>query len=388
MATGKEIGAPIAFASQIAPTYIGGLSIYQRRLAEALMRRGFSGYSLCEFERHPDTHLQYEEFPWPLHRLEEAPLAGVIKTLLPRLAGRPLAQYLSNFLAARRLRFPKTPTPKAVHVTGTGWDFTGFAMERWAQHLGVPLTIWPAVHLGQWGDDKIDLDFYRRADMVFCQTRHEIEHLVKLGLPVEKTMLCGLPPFCSADGDGARLREKLELGQRPVVFFLGRRDKGKGFPAVIAAWKTVRESYPDAVLLLAGPKGPASAPELPADSFRDLGLVDEQEKADAYAACDIFCLPSAHESFGIVYVEAWSYGKPVICGPAPASRELVEDARTGLWADQSPVVLAEKITTLLDSPAQARQLGEAGKQVQLALYTEEAVVHRHLEAWKIATHPG
>ncbi len=51
-------------------------------------------------------------------------------------------------------------------------------------------------------------------------------------------------------------------------------------------------------------------------------------------------------------------------------------------------VLAEKITTLLDNPAQARQLGEAGKQVQLTLYTEKAVVHRHLEAWKIATHPG
>lgn len=376
----------IAFASQIAPTYTGGLGVYQRRLAEALLRRNFTGYSLCEFERHPDSHLQYQEMPWPIVRLKKRLFSRLTKALLPRLAARPPADLICAFLASRRLKRPEVENPLAVHVTGTGWDFTGFAMERWAQKLGVPLTVWPAVHENQWGDDRIDLQFYRRADTIFCQTRHEIDHLVSRGLPREKAVLCGLPPFCANDGDGARLRDKFGLGQRPIVFFLGRRDKGKGYPALIAAWNVVLEKHPDAVLLLAGPKSGAPDPELPAGSFCDLGLVDERDKVDAYAACDLFCLPSAHESFGIVYVEAWSYAKPVICGTATASRELVEDGKTGLWGDQIPATLSEKISFILSNPEAAKRMGNAGQKVQLEQYTEEAVVNQHLQAWKISHH--
>ena len=386
MANTEPVAKPIAFASQIAPTYTGGLGIYQRRLAEALLRRNFTGYSLCELERHPDDHLQYQELPWPIIKLKKRRFSRLIKAVLPRLATRPPADHLCAFLSAHRLQRPKVESPQAVHVTGTGWEFTGFSMVNWAQKLGVPLTVWPAVHEGQWGDDKIDLQFYRRADTVFCQTRHEIDHLVSLGLPAEKAVLCGLPAFCSDHGDGNRLRGKLNLGQRPITFFLGRRDTGKGYPALIAAWKIVLEKHPDAVLLLAGPKGGTPDPDLPTGSFRDLGLVDESDKVDAYAACNIFCLPSAHESFGIVYIEAWSYSKPVICGTATASRELVEDGRTGLWGDQDPATLAERISFLLSNPTLAQQMGQAGHRVQLEKYTEEAVVSQHLRAWNTAPH--
>ncbi len=383
MATKEPVAKLIAFASRIAPTYTGGLGIYQRRLAEALLRKGFGGYSLCEFDRHPDSHLQYQEAPWPIIELHERLFGRLTKKALPRLAARPPLNALCAFLATHRFQHPATAKPNAVHVTGTGWEFTGFAMVNWAQKLGVPLTVWPAVHEGQWGDDKIDLQFYRRTDTVFCQTRHELEHLVSLGLPAEKAVVCGLPAFCSANGNGARLRDKLNLGQRPMVFFLGRRDKGKGYPALINAWNKVHEQHPDAVLLVAGPKEASQDPELPPGSFRDLGLIDEGDKVDAYAACDIFCLPSAHESFGIVYVEAWSYRKPVICGTATASRELVEDGRTGLWGDQDPNTLSEKISFLLSNPTIAAQMGEAGHLIQLKHYTEEAVVNEHLRAWKI-----
>lgn len=382
-----QIDGPIAFGSRFAPTYTGGLAVYQRCLAGALIRHGFSGYSLCEHERFPHAEPEFDPPPWPLHLLKKRrPFSRITKSLLPRLAGRPAFIPLCGFLAAHRLQVPAMAAPAVVHVTGTGWDFTGFALERWAQKYGVPVTIWPAVHIGQWGDDKLDVQFYRRADKVFCQSRHEIEHLVGLGLPEEKTVLCGLPPFCAADGNGARLRGKLGLGQRPIVFFLGRRDRGKGFPAVIAAWQTVLERHPDAVLLLAGPKSSAPVPDLPADSFRDLGLVGERDKVDAYAACEVFCLPSAHESFGIVYVEAWSYGKPVICGTAPASRELVEDGRTGLWADQNPAALAEKLVFLLSNPAEAQRLGAAGLALQQTMFTGEKMLEVHLQAWGLSSY--
>ena len=101
--------------------------------------------------------------------------------------------------------------------------------------------------------------------------------------------------------------------------------------------KLVLQAFPEACLLLGGPGDPChdELSKLPHGSFRDIGLASERTKADALAACDVFCLPSSHESFGIAYVEAWSYGKPVICGTAPACRELVDNGKSGLWADQT-----------------------------------------------------
>lgn len=372
--------ATIALASQIAPTYIGGLAEYQRHLAAGLRNHGQSVHSLCEYKRHPDESLGYEELPWPLYVLKKNSLGRMTQPLLPRLATR--APRWAARIATCRLGMPDNLSPSAIHITGTGWDHTGFALARWARQLGVPCSIWPAVHPGQWGDAPIDIELYHRADTIFCQSGNERDHLARLGLPAEKMRLCGLPPFCLPDGDSTRLRQGLGIDQRPAVLFLGRRDEGKGYPALIAAWRLVLQRHPDAVLLLGGPGAPLEGDALPAESYRDLGIVNDRTKADAYAACDVFCLPSAHESFGIVYVEAWSYGKPVICGTAAASRELVTDKSSGLWANQDPADLSEKIGVLLDQPGLGVQLGATGRKLQRERYTEATLLAAHLQAWQ------
>ena len=138
---------------------------------------------------------------------------------------------------------------------------------------------------------------------------------------------------------------------------------------------------PCAVLLLAGPEGDGKIPPVAGDCVRDLGVPDEEAKADALAACDVFALPSAHESFGIVYVEAWSYGKPVICGPAPASRELVRDGLTGQWAEQTPESIAAAIIRLLGDRELRYKLGEAGRRFQLERLTWDITMNTHRKAW-------
>jgi glycosyltransferase involved in cell wall biosynthesis len=204
---------------------------------------------------------------------------------------------------------------------------------------------------------------------------------------VDKLIRCGLPPMCPTNGDGFALRSRLEIADRPAALFLGRRDSGKGYPALLDAWPLVMRQCPEAVLLLAGPGDPDETrlSRISPDSIRDLGCPSEQEKADAYAACDVFCLPSAHESFGIVYVEAWSYGKPVICGTAPASRELVEDDVTGVWADQQPQQLAASLLRLLTNPEHRHRVGLAGLRHQLLHYTTANMVSCHLKAWQISS---
>jgi glycosyltransferase involved in cell wall biosynthesis len=93
----------------------------------------------------------------------------------------------------------------------------------------------------------------------------------------------------------------------------------------------------------------------------ELGRVTLQDKTDALAACDLFCLPSTQESFGGVYTEAWSLGKPVIGCDAPAVREVIDDESDGLLAAQSPAALAERILYLLERPELRARLGERGR---------------------------
>jgi glycosyltransferase involved in cell wall biosynthesis len=305
------------------------------------------------------------------------------------MASRPAAHGVLQSIAERGIRIPpeqgQSDGPGVVHFIGTGWDFAGFGFLRAARSSRALFTILPAVHPGSWGDDVIDLRLYKQADAVFCLSDHERLHLGALGVPEEKLVKTVLPPMCRADGDRERFRALHQLGGRPVVLFMGRRDEGKGYPSVLRAWVEVLRQAPSAVLCLAGPGGSEFAQlmsELPGDSYRDLGVPDEREKADALAGCDVFCLPSAHESFGLVYLEAWVYGKAVVCGTAPASRELVENQRTGLHGSQDPDALAGTIINLLTNPDLARTLGAAGLSEQSQRYTMNAMLDGHLSSWR------
>jgi glycosyltransferase involved in cell wall biosynthesis len=186
------------------------------------------------------------------------------------------------------------------------------------------------------------------------------------------------------DGDARRFRLNHGLGHEPVVLFMGRRDVGKGYEALLQAWPSLIQVMPNAVLCLAGPGGEifqGALESIPFSRIRDLGIPGESDKADAIAGCDVFCLPSAHESFGIVYVEAWSYGKPVICGTAPACRELVAHGINGLHASQKPDELAAAMIELLANPKLAGSIGAAGKRTQRSRFTPERMMEDHLQVW-------
>ena len=366
------------------PTQTGGLASYQRQLAAAMSELGLQGW--FGFVQTPDcgpTH----PISWRKTKLTSKLPWKVLRSIFYKLGARPALHGALAQLAGKA--WPEAAFNGAIegtgqlHFVGTGWDFIGLAAARLARKKGMGFTVWPAVHPGDWGDDQIDVHLYRQADTVFCQSDYERNHLAALGVPESKLVRCGLPPMCREDGDGARLRSRLMIGERPAVLFLGRRDAGKGYPALLDAWPLVIQQCPDAVLLLAGPGGADEArlANISAENVRDLGCPSEAEKADAYAACDMFCLPSAHESFGIVYVEAWSYGKPVLCGTAPASRELVEHGVTGVWADQQPQQLAASLLRLMMHPDECRRMGQAGLAHQRRNYTTAQTLACHLQAW-------
>ena len=109
---------------------------------------------------------------------------------------------------------------------------------------------------------------------------------------------------------------------------------------------------------------PATAPEaLP--PVLELGFLSEDEKHDALAACDVFCVPSIGESFGLVYMEAGRYRKPIVCRPIPVLEELLQGAadfvgeRVGQCGGRLDAAeLAGKLDTLIRDASRRERLGE------------------------------
>jgi glycosyltransferase involved in cell wall biosynthesis len=91
---------------------------------------------------------------------------------------------------------------------------------------------------------------------------------------------------------------------------------------------------------------------------RWLGNISRDELAAEYNRCHIFCLPSAQEAFGIVFLEAMASGKPIVAARAGAAPEVVKH---GILAEpDNEESLAEAIERLYSNPALRTTLAAEG----------------------------
>ena len=95
----------------------------------------------------------------------------------------------------------------------------------------------------------------------------------------------------------------------------------------------------------------------------------------------MLCVPSTQESFGGVYTEAWSLGKPVIGCLIPAVAELIADGEDGFLTVQQPSAIADRILTLLAEPSLAEAFGAAGQRKVQANYTWPQLAARTEQAY-------
>jgi glycosyltransferase involved in cell wall biosynthesis len=104
---------------------------------------------------------------------------------------------------------------------------------------------------------------------------------------------------------------------------------------------------------------------------------ESPDLADAFAAADLFLLPSRHEPFGIVVLEAWSAGLPVVVSDAGGLGELVRPGVDGLLAPTGDGdAFAHAVATVLAMSRRGADLAEAGRRRVLQDYTWTAVARR------------
>ncbi|MEI7730748.1 MAG: glycosyltransferase family 4 protein [Verrucomicrobiota bacterium] len=203
-----------------------------------------------------------------------------------------------------------------------------------------------------------------------------------------------------ATGDGVDFRRKHSIPAGALlVLNISRIDAQKNQRLLLEAFACFRARQANAFLVLIGPE---TQPEYAAslrefiatsnlgDCVRMLpGLRnDSADLVNAYHASDVFVLPSRHEPFGIVVLEAWSAGRPVIVNHVGGLKALVRHGGNGLFinpaSEATTLDLAEQLQLLATAPALRQKLGHAGRDEARSHYDWSRIAQKLEDLYQAA----
>lgn len=215
------------------------------------------------------------------------------------------------------------------------------------------------------------LMYYAPAEARLAQRLYSIPH--------PRTLVLGGGIDTHLRGDGARFRAQWQLGNQPLLLYAGRRDAGKNTPLLLDFFRRYRQAGGQFKLVCIGGPGEPLPEDLVAQGAAlETGFLSEQEKFDAYAAADLLCQPSLHESFSIVIMEAWISHTPVLVhSDCAVTRDFAERSGGGLHF-RSYAEFAACLDWFQQHPRTAQQMAQAGAAYVQHNFTWDAVLVRLL----------
>lgn len=163
-----------------------------------------------------------------------------------------------------------------------------------------------------------------------------------------------------------------------TVARLSASERQKGIDTVIRALPRVIETIPNVRYLIVGDGDDVDRLQSlaqrvgVADHVLFVGPKIGDELAAEYQGSDVFVMPSRKEGFGLVFLEAMAFGKPVIGGHHGGTPEVVRDGVTGFLVEYGDVsVLTDRIVSLLSDQDLRHRMGQAGRRMVEDNYTFE-----------------
>jgi phosphatidyl-myo-inositol dimannoside synthase len=396
--------------------FIGGVETHVRQVAQEFLRQGHeveivaATFSPCPlsarnavlyfnlltpaYESYKDGEVQVHALtPTLFDRLRMLPIAV---RALPKLGGKFYTEFsrfgypFYKYVFLDRL---KTLMKDVDVVHSLAGNYLGWTAQAAAQELNIPFVCTPFVHPHQWGDDARSIEYYQQSDAVIGLLKSDRDYLESIGVCEEKLHTIGVSPDLPPTADPISFRQRHGLGQYPVVLYTGRMMPQKGAQALLNATEKVWAQNPEVRFVLIGPHTAESTHWFDnIDSrIQYLGKVSNQEKADALAACDVFCMPSMSEILPTVYLEAWSLGKAIVGGHAEGLPELIEGNHAGIAVSQNTDEIATALLKILQNSELYQEFGRSGQKMVEERYSVPAVVHQLFSLYtalqKIPTEP-
>ncbi|HYI61430.1 MAG TPA: glycosyltransferase [Acidimicrobiales bacterium] len=367
----------------------GGMNVYVREMAAGLAHAGHdcTVYVRTDADGLPD-------------RVEVEPGVAVVHVAAgpPALAKEELPSVVDTWADAVRADVEARGGTDVLH---SNYWLSGVAGHRLKHALDVPLvsTFHTLARVKAAAGDpepesraRAEAAVMACSDTVLASCRAEADQLAGL-YAVPRSRIALVSPgvehalFSPGPRAGARAAlADLDLGDRPVVLFVGRVQRLKGIDVAVAALARVASG--DAVLVVCGgPSGAEGAATLDDIGARAaaLGVADRvrvvpprphHELSTLYRAADVVVAPSRSESFGLVALEAAACGRPVVAAEVGGLATLVDHGRTGLLVpSRDPGAWAAALDAVLGDRSAAEAMGRAGAR-RAAAYGWAAAARR------------
>jgi glycosyltransferase involved in cell wall biosynthesis len=343
---------------------VGGVAPHVSELSEALARRG---HEVHIFTRRGDFE-SYDKINGVHYQRVDVDSSGDMLAQMDRMSN---ALY-DRFGAVQKL-FGKFDV-----VHGHDWHPV-LALTRMKKEYGLPFIL--TMHSTEWGRNGNNFGYgisqeishrewlgcYEASQVIVTTKRMQDELMWIYSLPPGKIHIIpnGIMLGKMRRGlDAGRVKEKYGIHPlAPMVLFCGRMSVQKGPDLLVEAIPGVLRNRPDVRFVFMGEGGMRAecerrARELGvADACRFLGYTSSSEKEELINACDLMCVPSRNEPFGVVVLEAWDARKPVVATEAVS---IIRNFEDGLLAYAQPESIAWCINRLLSNPTEMKKLAEAG----------------------------
>jgi glycosyltransferase involved in cell wall biosynthesis len=206
---------------------------------------------------------------------------------------------------------------------------------------------------------------YHNANMVFTMSANIARSVVEdYGCAPERVACVfagsNVSPAAEGDADTGRFAGR-------HILFVGVDWERKGGPVLLDAFRALRKTLPDVRLTIVG-----CSPDVHERGVHIVGRVPVEELDRYYRRASVFCVPTLNEPFGLVFLEAFAYGLPVVATRIGAIPEIVAEGESGyLVSPQNSVELAHALQLLLIDPARCEQFGAFGHKSSVQRYSWE-----------------
>jgi glycosyltransferase involved in cell wall biosynthesis len=360
---------------------VGGIEMYNRQIVRAFLElgqeRGFSVTTLIRNDRTEDVDDRYipRGAASPIGFGRRAVLFGAA-ALWNTLREKPDLIVLGHVHFARIARLLKALSPSS--------------------------RLWCLVHgIEVWSPLRSSVrDGLHLVDKVLSVSDYSRRELTKNGgVALDRIDLlpCALDPVWQAQY-APRPDDAPSRPGSPTLLTVARlaaSERYKGVDSVLRALPEVLKAVPDLRYDIVGdgddrPRLEALARELGvSEHVRFRGRLFPDELAAAYTDCTLFVMPSSHEGFGIVFLEAALFGKVSIGGRHGGTPEVVEDGVTGCLVEREDVAdLTCQIVRLLASEAERGRMAVAARTRLEAEFTYARFLHRIHALVSLASSPG
>lgn len=209
------------------------------------------------------------------------------------------------------------------------------------------------------------------------------------------TKSLGIPPerICVLPVTAVSLQPQPDIKKTfpPTILYVGRLSAEKDVAMLINAFDLLKKSGTNAHLHIVG-DGPemASLPTLAArlgleEAITFHGGIPPNQLAAHYQRATVLALPSRHESFGRVIIEAFTLGLPVVATATEGATTLIIEGKNGfLTPVGAPNRMAEKLRLVLEEPQLAKQMGQVGRQTAVPYTNLSQQTDALIDCWATA----